>query len=213
MQTVRVLIADGDFFARTGIRSLLERLDGFEVFCEASTMEEALEGMSHKPDLVVLDTCASLGESLGFISFIRRTQANCRVLALSTDDDENRLYRVFEAGADGYLCRHETEDELYRAIKQIMRGQAYICSGCVRTVLGGFLKARRESSSLPGMDTLTPREAEITRMTAEGMTNKEIAEQLFISVKTVEKHKSGILHKLNLQSSAELRLLWRFGIN
>lgn len=213
MDTTRVLIADEDFFSRTGFKSLIESLDGFAVVCEASDSREALEGLELAPDLVVLDISGSLGEALGFISLVRRTHGRCRVLAVSEACDEKTLYRAFEAGADGFLCRHETRDELYQAITQIMRGQAYICPDCVRTVLGGFLNSRREASSLPGMDSLTPRESEIVRLTAEGLNNRDIAEKLFISVKTVEKHKSGILHKLNLQSSAELRLLWRFGIN
>lgn len=197
---VRILLADDHTVVRKGIRMILSAQPDLEVVAEAKNGLEAVsEAERTQPDLVIMDVNM---EGLNGIDGARRIaemSPRIRVLALSMHRDAVYVREMLRAGAKGYLVKDADDDALLDAVRAVARGEAYLSPSVADAVLTDY----RKHVTNP-LDLLTPREREVLQLIAEGKTNKEIANQISLSVYTVEAHRSRLMEKLNLHSTGDL---------
>ena len=199
---VRVALCDDHGIVRSGLRRIVEAEDDLEVIGEADTVRSAVAlALVERPDVFVMDLGLPDGSGINATADVRRASPNTRVLVLTAHDDVAYLRRAFEAGADGYLVKDAADVELVQAIRQVASGHQY-----VYPALGAALLAPDAAPARPGGPggELSEREGEVLRRIALGMTNAEIASELFVSVRTVETHRAHIQQKLGIHSRAEL---------
>ena len=204
MSKIRVLIADDHSIVRAGIRSLLESQNDFEVVGEASNGLEAIELATQlEPDVVLMDIV--MGDLNGLVATleIKERVPGVHVLALTMHDREEFFFAMLKAGALGYVLKGSEPNELLTAIEVVYRGQPFLSPSVTKAVLEDFL-AQRIDQPPSSYDSLTLREKEVLHLTAGGNTTREIAKMLHLSVKTVEKHRAKVMHKLELQNLSEL---------
>jgi len=202
--SIRILIADDHGVLRAGLRSLLSAESELEVVDEASSGSEALILAGElQPDLILLDISMS---DLGGIEVTRRLKEmlpNVRVLILTVHEDESLLQEAIQAGASGYIVKRAVESELIDAIRAVWRGDLYIHPAMTRALLKEMSPSRSSNNEAP-VESLTPRETDVLRLIAQGYTNRQMADMLSISVRTVESHRSNLMGKLDLHSRVEL---------
>ncbi|MGQ9637781.1 MAG: response regulator [Thermodesulfobacteriota bacterium] len=197
----KIVLAEDHTILREGLKSLLSSSQDFEVIGEASDGREAIQGVEKlKPDLILIDLSMPRMNGMEAIREIRRLSKEVKIIVLTVHKSEEYILATFKAGADGYVLKDSTHEELLIAIKSVLKGKNYISPEISDKVLEGYLEGRRRLKSKTAWETLTSREREILKLIAEGYKNKEIAEDLCISVKTVEKHRSNIMEKLNLHN-------------
>ena len=196
-QPIRVVIADDHAVVRRGLRHVLEAECGFEIVAEAEDIEGARRYLrGHRPDVLVLDLNLPGGLSLGDIPAIRAECPGTQIVVLTMQNEPAYARQALGAGALGYVLKEAAEAELVEAIRRASVGDSY---------LNPRLGARVAAEPPPGPpDGLSDREVEVLRMVALGHTNAEIAEQLFLSVRTVETHRAHLQQKLRLGSRSEL---------
>lgn len=199
--SVTILIADDHKIMRDGLRLLLEKEKGFEVIAEAKNGRETI-GLAEqlRPDIIIMDISMDDLNGMDATRQIAAKGWGCRIIALSMHADKRFVAGMFEAGAVGYLLKDCAFDELTQAIRQVVSGRTYLCSMISGVVIRDYIQRMRKSE--PSL--LSPREKEILQLLAEGSTTKRIADQLKVSVKTVETHRQHIMEKLNIFSVAEL---------
>ena len=201
----RIVIAEDHRILREGLKSLLASKPEFEVVGEA---EDGLDAISvvreSKPDLVLLDLSMPRLDGLSAMRDIKKVSPETRILALTVHADEDYVLEAFNEGADGYCLKDAGRAELLMAIESIFSGKPYFSPGIADKVLEGYLEGRQKIKSTSAWETITRREREVLKLIGEGYKNKEIADLLFISVKTVEKHRSNIMKKLDLHNAATL---------
>jgi DNA-binding NarL/FixJ family response regulator len=206
MKPLRILIADDHEIVRRGLRALLETQPNWEVAGEAITGRQAVEEAKRLlPDLVIMDITMPEMNGLEATRQIRRAVPKTEILILSVHDSEQLVREVLEAGARGYVLKSDAGRELIAAVETLCKHKPFFTARISEMMLDGFLKGGGavDSNRLsPG--GLTSREREIVQLLAEGKSNKEIAEILDISVKTVETHRSHVMNKLNLHSMSDL---------
>jgi len=195
--TIRVVIADDHAVVRRGLRQVLDAAEGFEVVAEAADLESARRyTRGHRPDVLVLDLNMPGGSSLDGIPEIRAECPETQIVVLTMQNEPAYARHALGAGALGYVLKESAESELIEAIRAAAAGDTY---------LNPRLGARVAAEPPPGLpDGLSEREVEVLRMIALGHTNAEIAEQLFLSVRTVETHRAHIQQKLRLGTRSEL---------
>jgi two-component system response regulator NreC len=195
---IRILLVDDHAVLRSGLRLLLEREEGMEPVGEAGTAEDAIRSLPRlEPDVVVIDIeMPGMGGVEG-AARIRERAPGVRVLVLSMHDQAQDVRRAFDAGADGYLLKAAADEDLVRAIRAVAGGERY-----VHPSLGAALAAP-DGAGGP-IEELTAREREVLRLLALGHTNQEIAEQLIVSVRTVESHRAHVMTKLRVTTRAGL---------
>ena len=201
----RIVIAEDHRILREGLKSLLASKPEFEVVGEA---EDGLDAISivreSKPDLVLLDLSMPRLDGLSAMRDIKKVSPETRILALTVHADEDYVLEAFNEGADGYCLKDAGRAELLMALESIFSGKPYFSPGIADKVLEGYLEGRQQIKSTSAWETITRREREVLKLIGEGFKNKEIADLLFISVKTVEKHRSNIMKKLDLHNAAAL---------
>lgn len=202
--SLRILIADDHGVLRAGLRALLNEETNFEVVGEASTSEEAYRlALRLKPDVILMDLSMP---GIGGIEVTRRLRESlptAKVLILTVHEDAAFLREAMKAGAVGYVVKRAAESELMAAIQAALRGDLYVHSSMTRALLD----ANRCSPPLPRRsdpEALTQREAEVLKLITRGYTNRQIADELKLSVRTVESHRANIMGKLGLASRADL---------
>lgn len=195
--TIRVVIADDHSMVRRGLRQVLDAEEGFEVVAEASDLESARRYVrGHHPDVLILDLNLPEGLSLGAIPDIRAESPATQIVVLTMQNEPAYARQALSAGALGYVLKEAAESELVEAVQRAAAGDAY---------LNPRLGARVATEPPPGPpDGLSEREVEVLRMIALGNTNSEIADELYLSVRTVETHRAHIQQKLRLGSRSEL---------
>lgn len=204
MGKIRVLLADDHAVLRAGLKILLESQPDITVIGEAGDGQTALElATSLFPDVLLLDVGMPGMDGLGVLQAIRVVAPQCRVLLLTMHEEEAILRAALRAGASGYVLKQAAEAELLTAIRAVARGEAYVDPALTRTMIEGYLESADAARTPEQMNGLTAREIEVLKLIAEGYTNKEVAEKLVVSVKTVETHKAHIAGKLGVKSRVE----------
>ena len=201
----RVFIVDDHALFRSGVRSELG--DGVEVVGEAEDVEPAIAGITEcLPDVVLLDVHLPGGGGQAVVTAMKATHPEVRFLALSASDAPEDVIAVIRAGARGYVTKTISGAELVDAVRRVAAGDAVFSPRLAGFVLDAFATAAPEGrpSFDPELDQLTPREREVLRLIARGYTYKEIARELYISIKTVETHVSSVLRKLQLSTRHQL---------
>ena len=200
---IRIIIADDHTVVRSGFKLLLDLQEDMEVIATAADGQEALRLVNElAPDILLLDISMPPGES-GLIatSKINQEAPETKIIILTMYDEEEYLFNVLKSGALGYVLKRSPDKELLTAIREVHRGGTYIDPEMATSLVREFVKHGRETDSF---HSLTVREQEVLPLAAKGYGNKEIAEMLHISVKTVEAHKANMMHKLNLKTRPEL---------
>jgi two-component system response regulator NreC len=199
----RILIADDHAIVRAGLRALISGEPGLEMVGEAAGGYEAIELVRQThPDVLVLDLSMPDLDGISVTRAIKPEMPDLHILILTLHEDEALLKEAIKAGAGGYILKRAAESELISAIQAILRGSLYVDPSMVRVLLGGP-SANPISQPVP-VEPLTPREKEILKLIVEGYTNRQIGEELIISVRTVEGHRANISDKLGLHSRVEL---------
>ncbi len=201
----RIIIAEDHTILREGLRALLSADPRFEVVGEAADGRAAIERCDDlTPDLLLIDLSMPRMNGLEAIREVKKQNSDMKVIALTVHKTEEYIFATLQAGADGYVLKDATHSELVMAIEHVLMGKRYLSPGVSEKVIEGYLEGRRTLKSKTAWDTLTSREREILKLIAEGYKNKGIADDLCISLKTVEKHRANLMKKLDLHSAAEL---------
>jgi DNA-binding NarL/FixJ family response regulator len=204
----RIVIAEDHTILREGLRALLSSNPDFEVVGEAQDGREAIRCVEKlKPNLILTDLSMPRMNGMDAIREIRRRAPETKILVLTVHRTEEYIVATLKAGADGYLLKESTHGELLAAVRHVLSGKHYISPGISDKVLDGYLEGRKTLKTRTSWETLTAREREILKLIAEGYRNKEIAKDLFISVKTIEKHRANLMNKLNVHNIPALTAL------
>lgn len=205
--TIRLLLADDHAVLRSGLRVLLDAQPDMQVVGEAADGAEAVrEALAARPDVVLMDVAMGGESGLEATRRIKKHAPEIKVLVLSMYDDEVYLRRALDAGASGYALKRAADTELLSAIRAVARDEVYLHPALTRVLVSDLLK--REPAGPPPAKPESPhlseRETEVLRLVALGHTNQEIADSLFLSVKTVESYKGRLMEKLGLRGRAAL---------
>jgi len=203
---IRVLIADDQALFRRGLYVVLGTEDKIKVVAEAENGEEAIAKSEElAPDVVLMDVRMPRVNGIEAARRIRETSPSTKILMLTVSDEEDDLYEAIKAGANGYLLKEISVEEVAEAIRAVAQGQSLISPSMASKLLNEFnaLAKRAEERNQYPAPTLTSRELEVLRLVARGMSNREIADDLFISENTVKNHVRNILEKLHLHSRME----------
>jgi DNA-binding NarL/FixJ family response regulator len=205
---VKVLIVDDHALVREGLKTILANQSGIQVVGTAGDGDEAILLYKRlEPDVVLMDLSMPVKDGVQAMRELLKLGKNTKVLALTAHVDQDHIFSALDAGACGYLLKNSTRDELVMAIQTVMEGKVYLAPGISGEVAKGFLRVARDTTG-GKLGNLTDREKEVFRLVAEGYKNREIADLLIISIKTVEKHRSNLMKKLGLKSAAEVKCLW-----
>ena len=197
---MKILIADDHGIVRSGVKLLLDRQPDMEVVAEAEDGIDALEqAVRLKPDVVVLDVSMPRMTGLQATHEIKQQSPDTQVLILSMHDDERYLFEALRAGASGYVLKRAADKDLVDAVRAASRGEPFLTSTAQQALIRDFIDRGEEPT-----DELSPREQEVVKLIAEAHTNKEIAEILHLSEKTVESHRGRVLQKLGMRDRVEL---------
>jgi two-component system response regulator NreC len=210
----RIALIDDHAIFREGLRALLARQNDLEVIGEANEARAAYALADRAaPDLIVLDIALPGCDGIAVARELIRREPSRRILMLSMFDDQERVARALEAGALGYATKEQSAEEVVAAIRTVASGKAYLAPQISRFVIEDYMRLRKGGDPASPLRALTGREREIFDLTVRGFSSQAIASQLSISRRTVETHRSRILHKLNLHSASDLvRLAARLGL-
>jgi len=201
--TTRILLADDHGLVRRGLRLILDAQPDLEVVAEAGDGAEALKLASTTDiDLAILDISMPRMTGLQATRELHRRHADVRVLILSMHESEQYLYEALRAGASGYVVKKVADRDLVEACRATMRGEPFLYPSAVTALINDYLRGARDGQQ--PRDLLTPRETEVVKLVAESYTNRQIAEALVISEKTVDRHRTNILEKLGMRDRVEL---------
>lgn len=198
----RILIVDDHPLVRSGFSQLIGDCPDLEVCCEAGNMAEALRQIDiSRPDLAIIDLSLAGGSGLDLIERIKSRDKNILMLVASMHDETLYAERVLAAGAHGFINKQEAQDSIIRAIRQVLSGKVYLSQKMTDRLLTGMVNAGSEKRDI---DSLSNRELQVFELIGEGVPASQIAEQLNLSVKTIETHQAHIKKKLGLNSAHEL---------
>ena len=201
----RIAIAEDHTILREGLRALLISEPDFKVVCEAGDGRDAIQCIDeHQPDLILMDLSMPRMNGLEAIKEIKKRSRTTMVMALTVHKSEEYILATLQAGADGYVLKDTTHAELVSAIRHVLSGKRYLSPGVSDKVIEGYLEEKKSVKTTTAWDTLTKREREILKLIAEGYKNKEIADYLCVSLKTVEKHRTNLMKKLDIHNVATL---------
>jgi DNA-binding NarL/FixJ family response regulator len=200
----RILVADDHPIVLQGLKTVLNVQPDFEVVAEATDGDEAVDqALSQDIHLAILDISMPRKTGLQAAREISRRRPEVRILILSMHDNEQYLFEAIKVGASGYVLKSSVDRDLVEACRAAMRGEPFLYPGGVRALMRDYVERARAGEVDRG-EVLTPREEEIVKLVAEAHTNEEIGELLFISKKTVERHRANILEKLGMRDRVEL---------
>lgn len=201
----RILIADDHTILRDGVRSLLNVVPNFEVIGEVDNGKDAILSAGQlKPDVLLCDISMPGTNGTEAIQRINSRYPKIKILVLTVHKSEEYVHAALKAGASGYLLKDDTSDELINAINNILAGKIHLSSGICGNVVMGYLADQGNQTRSTSAVLLTTREREVIKLIAEGYKNKDTAKYLSISLKTVEKHRSNLMKKLDLHSTSSI---------
>ncbi|MGW2465101.1 response regulator [Streptomyces sp. NPDC001761] len=202
--TIRILLADDHALVRRGVRLILDQEPDLEVVAEAGDGAEAVDlARTLDVDLAVLDIAMPRMTGLQAARELAVLKPGLRILMLTMHDNEQYFFQALKAGASGYVLKSVADRDLVAACRAAMRDEPFLYPGAVTPLIRNYLDRARRGEEAPEQ-VLTPREEEVLKLVAEGHSSKEIAELLFISVKTVQRHRANLLQKLGLRDRLEL---------
>jgi DNA-binding NarL/FixJ family response regulator len=196
----RILIADDHAIVRSGLKKVLDAKPDLEVVAEAEDGAEAVDkALQENVDLAILDVSMPRMTGIQATAELHKRKPELKTLILSMHDSEQFLFEALKAGASGYVLKSGADTDIVDACRAAMRGESYLYPSAVTTLVRDYVGRGDEE-----FDVLTPRELEVLKLIAEAQTSKQISEALFISVKTVERHRQNILDKLGMRDRVEL---------
>jgi DNA-binding NarL/FixJ family response regulator len=200
-----IVIVEDHTLIRDGLKMLISTNSTLEVVGEAEDGLEAIKIINDlKPELVLMDLSMPRMGGIEAIREVKKLSPDTRVLVLTVHRTEEHVLASLKAGADGYLLKESTHSELLDALSHVLSGKQYLAPGVSDTVIKGYLAGKERASVNSRLETLTLREKEILKLIAEGYKNREIANYLCISVRTVETHRNNLMKKLNLHNASAL---------
>jgi DNA-binding NarL/FixJ family response regulator len=202
---VRIVLAEDHTILREGLRALLSADPKFKIVGEAADGRQAVRSVEKLgPDLVMMDLSMPRMTGMDAIREIKKRYPETKIIALTVHKTEEYLRTTLQAGADAYVLKDATHDELLMAIENALKGKTYLSPGVSEKVIEGYLEGKKSRLPSSTLGLLSPREREVLKLIAEGYKNKEIAADLCISLKTVEKHRANLMKKLDLHNAAAL---------
>jgi DNA-binding NarL/FixJ family response regulator len=199
----RILVADDHPIVRSGLKKIIDAQPDMEVAAEAEDGAEAVKkGMADDIHLAILDVSMPKTTGIQAAAELHKRRPDLRLLMLSMYDSEQFLFESLKAGASGYVLKSDADQDIVEAIRQTMRGQSFLYPSAISTLVKDYVDRGRPEEEQ--FDILTPRELQVLKLIAEAYTSKEIAQELVISVKTVERHRQNILDKLGMNDRVEL---------
>jgi DNA-binding NarL/FixJ family response regulator len=203
----RILIIDDHPLFREGLKAIIERDSRFEVVGEAGNGREGLQLTKKlKPDMIIVDISLPDRSGIQLTREIRTLLSTTRILIVSMHSKIDYIAEAFQAGATGYVVKESASERLLQGLESVANGDYFLDSSVSHAVVENLMKSPLKEAKITDADydTLTPREQEVLRLLAEGLSSKKVAEKLFISPKTVENHRSNIMNKLGLHNTIEL---------
>jgi DNA-binding NarL/FixJ family response regulator len=207
MPRLRILLADDHTIVRQGIRKIVEDQPDWEVVAEAGDGREAVrQALELKPDIALLDIGMPLLNGIEAAAQITRRAPAVKVVILSMHPNEAYITRALQAGAKGYLLKDSADTDLIRALTLVSQGKSFFSPAVTKVMLDDYVRHLAARGVVDRYDSLSEREREIFQLVAEGRSNKEIADLLFVSPNTIETHRAHIMEKLDVHSAVELVL-------
>ena len=200
-----ILLADDHSILRTGLRAILDSQPQLEVIAEVDNGLDAIKSaIALKPDLLITDISMPKKNGTETIFELKKRLPELKIITLTMHTGEKYIHAALTAGANGYILKDDSHKELLAAIENVMSGKIHLSPSICSNVVNGYLNNSGVTSAEKSREVLTRREKEVIKLIAEGFRSKDIAEQLSISIKTVEKHRSNLMKKLNLHSISSL---------
>jgi DNA-binding NarL/FixJ family response regulator len=199
----RILVADDHPIVRSGLRKIIDTQPDMEVAAEAEDGAEAVKkGLADEIHLAILDVSMPKTTGIQAAAELHKRKPELRLLMLSMYDSEQFLFESLKAGASGYVLKSDADQDIVEAVRRTMRGQSFLYPSAISTLVKDYVDRGRPEDEQ--FDILTPRELQVLKLIAEAYTSKQIAQELVISVKTVERHRQNILDKLGMSDRVEL---------
>ena len=201
----KIVIAEDQTLVRKGLRALLSVETDYTIVGEAEDGLQTIKKVRQcRPDLLILDLAMPKMNGISAIIEIKRKFRKTKILVLTFHTSDEYILEAFKAGADGYCLKNDSHAELMTAVKSVLSGKIYLSPSISGTVLKGYLNGKKRIKEDTAWQSLTQREKEVLKLVGEGNTSREIADYLNISIKTVDKHRSNIMNKLDLHRAAAL---------
>jgi two-component system, NarL family, response regulator NreC len=205
VSTIRIILVDDHELVRTGLRALIDATPGLDIVGESSNGADAIaQTLALRPDAVVMDISMPVLDGADATERLTRECPEVKVLALTAHDDRAHVTRLMQAGAAGYVLKRCAADELVRAIHTVADGGTWVDPALAGSILREEARHLAEDAATPGADALSEREEQVLRNLAWGRSNKETAERLGVSTKTVETYRARITEKLGLRARTDL---------
>lgn len=203
---IRVIFADDHELVRTGMRTLFQSTPDCVLVGEAGDGEQAIQLIAkHKPDVAILDISMPKLNGIEATRIVKEKHPNIKVLILTMYEDEGYVNEMIRAGADGYVLKNADKKEILLAVRAVAGGERFFSPTISKLMIDGFIKkASTVEKEVAGNSLLTKREIEVLRFIAEGLTSREIADKLFLSLNTINTHRTNIMKKLNIHDTAGL---------
>jgi len=199
----KILVADDHPIVRSGLKKVIDAQPDMRVVAEAADGAEAVKAaLAEDIDLAILDVSMPRTTGIQAAEELRKRKPELKLLMLSMHDSEQFLFESLKAGASGYVLKSGADQDVVEAVRRTMRGQSFLYPSAVSTLVRDFVERGRPEGEQ--FDVLTPRELQVLKLIAEAHTSKEIAQELVISIKTVERHRQNILFKLGMNDRVEL---------
>ncbi|HBF39540.1 MAG TPA: DNA-binding response regulator [Firmicutes bacterium] len=202
---IQIIIAEDHHLVRAGLKAFLQQEADVSIVGEASDGPETLEITERlKPDILILDIGMPKLNGIQILRKLTDSKLGTRVIILTMYSDTSFIKRSFQYGAKGYLLKNSVSEELILAVRAVYRGEIFLSSAISGFILDDFLNHQDKEDLVDAFDSLSPREVEVLQLIAEGYSNSSIAQMLFISPKTVDKHRANLITKLNVHDTAGL---------
>jgi DNA-binding NarL/FixJ family response regulator len=199
----RILVADDHPIVRSGLRKVIDAQPDMKVIAEAEDGADAVkQALAEDVHVAILDVSMPKTTGIQAAGELHKRKPDVKLLMLSMYDSEQFLFEALRAGASGYVLKSEADHDIVEAVRRTMRGQSFLYPSAISTLVKDFVERDRPGDT--EFDVLTPRELQVLKLIAEGYTSKEIAQELVISVKTVDRHRQNILDKLGMSDRVEL---------